>query len=189
MNFSVDLGVFVVVVFGILAVVSAIALLVCVFLVRVGNAELEVRTDSRSPFALDALTERSAAFSTKIEFANVGKQCGTVMDCYVRHLLPYEQFDGVAVSSKAELESAPREDDYFEATIIQRGESAYVLVKVTLEARGDGDIKEALTRMVDMPIDVVYQFVGRDPWRIDKRRIELKAAEVAALVGVTLADR
>lgn len=170
--------------YGLIAIIAIVSVGLWLFVVKVGNAEFEVRTESRTPFQMEELTQDSVTFSTKVEFANTGKQCGTIMDCYVRHLLPYEQFDGVRVSSKAELEGAPREDDYFEAVLIQRQESIHVLVKVTLTARKCDEIKEALAQMVDMPIDLVYQYVARDPWKIAKKRIELTAAEAVALVGI-----
>lgn len=184
MEFSLNAGALpTVVIFGVVAVGSWIALMVCLFIIKVGNAEFEVRADSRSPFELVDLAQTRATFRTNIEFANTGKQCGTIMDCYIRHLLPYEQFDGVEVSSKAQLKGAPREDDYFEAVLIQRGESIFIEVLVALAARKSDDIREAVADMPDMPIDVVYQYVARDPWAIDKKRIVLKGAEVRELVA------
>lgn len=46
---------------------------------------------------------------------------------YVRQLLPYEQFDGVKVEAKAELKGVPREDDYFEAVLIQKKKALTLL--------------------------------------------------------------
>lgn len=152
-----------------------------------GDAIIDVKVDERTPFKVDEMTKDSVTFSTKVEFANTGTQCGTIMDCYVRTLLPYEQFDGVKAEGKAEWEKAPREDDYFEAVLIPKKENIQVLVKVKLTARKTEDIKEALVHMVDMPLDLVYQHVGRHPWKISKERIVLTADEIADLVGITLA--
>lgn len=175
--------------YGVIGAALILAGLIYLFIMWEGNAVFEVRTESRSPFVLDELTKDSVTVKTKVEFANTGKQCGTIMDCYVRHLLPYEHFDGVKVYAKAELEDAPRPDEYFEATLIQRQSSIQVWVKITLTARKCDDIKAALTEMVDMPVDLVYQYVARRPWAIDKKRIVLTAAELAALTGITLVDQ
>lgn len=175
--------------YGILGIVITVSLLVWMFITQKGNANFEVRAKEHTAFEIEEVTQDSVTLRCKVEFANVGKQCGTIMDCYVRHLLPYEQFDGVSVYSKAELESAPREDDYFEAVLIQHQSSIFVVVKVKLVARKCDDIKVALADMVDMPIDLVYQYVARKPWAIGKERIELPAAEIAKLVGINLSGK
>lgn len=174
---------------GVIGFIAFLAIVVYLLIIKIGNANFNVKTENHTPFIVENMTDDSITISTKVEFANEGKQCGTIMDCYVRHLLPYEQFDGVKVFSKAELETSPREDDYFEAVLIESGRSIQVLVKVTLIARKDGNIKDALTNMVDLPVDLVYQYVARDPWAISKKRIVITAEEIAALAGVTLADK
>ena len=173
--------------YGLIGIVIVLVLLVKLFLLREGDAIIDVRTDAHTPFIVDELTKDSVTVSTKVEFANIGTQCGTIMDCYVRSLLPYEQFDGVKVEAKAELDGAVREDDYFEAVLIQRKESINVWVKIKITARKTADIKEALVDMVDLPVDLVYQYAARKPWAITKKRIVLKAEDIAKLVGVTLA--
>lgn len=168
---------------GVLALFLAAALVVWFYLYKVvGNAKIVVRADERTPLVLEKLTESSALLSCEVEFANEGKQCATIMDCYTRHLLPYEQYSGVQLFSKAELVGAPREDDYFEAVLIQRGESIKVAVKIGLVDRTNRGIRAALAEMVDFPVDLVYQSVTRDPWRIDKVRLDVTAQEIARLV-------
>ena len=44
----------------------------------------------------------------------------------VRPQLPYEQYDGIEARGKAELDGAKREDDYFEAVLIQKQESIFI---------------------------------------------------------------
>ena len=77
-----------------------------------------------------------------------------------------------------------REDDYFEAVLIQRKESIYVWVKIKITARKTADLKEALVDMVDLPVDLVYQYAARKPWAITKKRIVLKAEDLEKLGGV-----
>jgi hypothetical protein len=100
------------------------------------------------------------------------------MDAYTRHLLPYEQYDGVKVCSRLELETNPRTDGYWEALIVPQGTGEGVIVTVELTAT-KGDIRQALANMVDMPIDLVYQVVARSDWFITKARIVMTAEEVA----------
>ena len=85
----------------------------------IGDAIVNMKADEHTPFTVDEITQDSISFSTTINVANEGKQCATIMDCYVRPLLPFEQFDGVKVEAKAELKGVPREDDYFESVLIQ----------------------------------------------------------------------
>lgn len=107
---------------------------------------------------------------------------------YVRQLLPYEQFDGVKVEAKAELKGVPREDDYFEAVLIQKKESIDIVIRVKLIDRKNNDIKQTLTHMVDLPLDIVYQHAARYPWKISKETIVLTSEEIAKLADIKLAD-
>ncbi len=152
----------------------------------IGDAVVNVKEKERTALKVDEITQNSISLSTVINVSNDGKQCATIMDCYVRQLLPYEQFDGVKVDAKAELKGAPREDDYFEAVLIQKQESIDVVIRVKLTARKNNDIKQTLTHMVDLPLDIVYQHVARYPWKISKKTIVLTAEEIASVANVKL---
>lgn len=157
-----------------------------------GDAKINVQASKHSPWKLESLTDNCMEVSTVIHVTNEGKQCGTIMDCYVRQLLPYEQFDGIRVYAKAELKGAPREDDYFEAVLVQKkgtkDDSIDIVIKVMLMDRKGNDIKERLTHMVDLPLDIVYQHAARYPWKISKETIVLPAEKIAELAHVQLAD-
>ena len=172
----------------VLAAIFLCIIAVKLFFVKEGTEEIVVKLAERTPFEIAAQDEKSVTLVTKLEFANVGKQIGTIMDALVRPLVPYEQYDGLEVRGRAEREGAPREDDYFEAVLIEAGKSIFVKVYVTLTARKGRSIKEAAEHMVDFPVELIYQETGRRPWRYSKVTIPVHAAEVAALVGVTLAD-
>ncbi|WP_110953494.1 hypothetical protein [Anaerosinus massiliensis] len=174
--------------YGLVGLVIVISLVCWAYIVNKGNAEFELKVAERTPFELVNITDDSITLSCQVAMVNKGKQLGTIMDCYSRHLLPYEQFDGVQVLSKVELENAPREDDYFESILIERNTRINLKVIVKLIARKNQDIRETLKNMVDMPIDVVYQMVTRADWHIEKARIEMKASEVAKVANVTLVD-
>ena len=163
----------------VLMVVVVIA--VWLFIARQGDAEFEFLVGERSDFILDSQTDKTATFSCKVPFINKGSQGGTIMDAYPRHLLPYEQFDGVEVNSRMELSTAPRTDNYFESVIFLKGTGGVVIITVTFTAK-EGGIQEALGQMaeltVDMPIDIVYQIVARAPWYIDKARMVMTCDEI-----------
>lgn len=178
--------------------------LVCVIGVNIffhieGREKVVVKVRERTPFVVEERTESSVTFSTKIEFANEGKQCATIMDAIVRPQLPYEQYDGIEARGKAEREGAPREDDYFEAVLIERKgkpktkdgkdrDRIYIFAKVTLTPRKGLSLDEALSHMVDLPLDVIYMEVGRYPWRYRKVRVVLSKEEVAELTGIANVD-
>ena len=163
----------------VLVVVVVIA--VWLFIARQGDAEFEFLVGQRSNFILNELTDKTATFSCKVPFVNKGSQGGTIMDAYPRHLLPHEQFDGVEVSSRMELSTAPRTDNYFESVIFLKGTGDTVVITVKFTAK-EGSIREALNQMVeltvDMPIDIVYQIVARGPWYIDKKRMVMTCDEI-----------
>lgn len=152
------------------------------------NSRVIVRLDKRSPFALESMTESDAVMYCSVPFENLGGQYGTIVDCVVRPQLPFEQYDGVDARGKAEVEGTPREDDYFEATLVHAHETLSLLVKVRLTARKGMDIRTALSRMVDLPLDVIYTELSRNPWQLKKFRVVLTAEEIAALAGVALVD-
>lgn len=181
-------GVVVGILYGLIGLVVLIIIVCWAYIVNKGNAQFELKVAERTPFELVEITEDSITLHCQVAMVNKGQQLGTIMDCYTRHLLPYEQFDGVQVFSKVELETARRADDYFEALIIERNRRVNLIVTVKLIARKNSDIKSTLTQMVDMPIDIVYQQVTRADWHIEKARIEMKASEVASAANVTLAD-
>jgi hypothetical protein len=168
--------------FVVLVVVAIIAVAVWLYIARQGDAEFEFLVDQGSEFVLTELTEQAAEFSCKIPFVNKGTQDGTIMDAYTRHLLPYEQYDGVEVYSRLELETAPRTDQYFEALIVPKGTGQTAVITVRFTARGKR-MPQALAEMaqmgVDMSIDIVYQVVARSNWYISKNRKIMSAGDIA----------
>ncbi len=172
----------------ILAVIALCILLIKLYFIRIGNEKLIINLAERTPFAVIAEEKTRVTIITKLSVTNTGKQIGVIMDAFLRPLLPYEQYDGIKVCGKVEREGAPREDDYFEATIIEPKASIFINAYVTLTARKGMDIKTAVAHMVDFSAELIYQEVGRCPWRYSKATILIQAEEVARLLGVTLID-
>ena len=174
------------------AVVVLLAGLVKLYLCHAGTEIIVPKVESRSRLAVDEQTEDSLTISTVIEFVNEGKQCATIMDAMVRPQLPYEQYDGLETRGHAELVGVPREDDYFEAYIIQakgyKGglDKAAIRAQVRLTARKGMSLKEAVAHMPDFNFQLIWLETGRMPCHYRQVRIEVPAAEVANLLGVEL---
>ena len=180
-----------VVLYGILGLVVFSFVLVKLYFAAAGMENVVVRAERHTPFVVEEQTEESMVISTKLEFVNEGRQTATIMDAIVRPLLPYEQYDGIEARGKAETEGCPREDDYFEAVLIQKKgdtpDRLNILAKVRLTARKGMKLGEALTHMVDLPLELIWMETGRMPWHYRKVRILLSAEEIASLAGVRLA--
>ena len=150
-------------------VLLVILIVICVTKLVLAYLGLEdIRVDTSSPVELLSKDENSLVLSKKLHFYNEGKQCATIMDAICRSQLPYEQYDGIEVRAKAEREGEVREDDYFEAVIIQKkgdtaGEdSLNVFAKIKLTPRKGMSLDEALSHMVDLPVDFIWKETGRD---------------------------
>ena len=179
------------IIFWILVVCLAVYVLGRLVLASLGKENVVVKTDA--PFVKEQMDEKSIVLSKELTFLNEGGSCATIMDAIARRQLPYEQYDAVEARGKAEREGAPREDDYFEAVLIQKkgdknGEDKlHIFAKIKLTARKGLSLSEALSHMVDVPIDFIWMETGRTPWHYTKVRFTLTAEEIAQLAGVTLA--
>lgn len=175
--------------FAILLAVTLMARLPDILIALRGDTRFVVKTGERTPLTLDRRGDDSIDVSTRIPIVNAGNQCGTLMDCFCRPLLPYEQYDGVAVRGKMEREGAAREDDYFEAIPLDKGKGFNLVLRLTLTARHGAGIAEALAGMVDVPVDIVTTEITRRPWKLEKWHLLLTAGELAGAIGVNVVDR
>lgn len=160
--------------------------LILLYLKKRGQEKVVPKLQSRTPFKIEARDDKSVTISTTIEFFNAGTQSAMIVDAICHPLLPFEQYDGIAVRGKAEREGKPREDDYFEALVLEHQQSVNLIAKVTLTARKGMTLEQALSRMVDFPVEFLYREVGRTPMHWTIARIILTAEELAKLTGVTL---
>ena len=112
-----------------------------------------------------------------IPFVNKGKQYGTIMDMFPRHLLPQEQFDNVSIQSWLTDANHERHDGYWEALIYKQRKGGTIRVRVVLTGK-NGNIRKDIVGFPDMPIDIYHQVVGREAYRISKTRITLTAEEL-----------
>ncbi|MDQ0204440.1 hypothetical protein [Pectinatus haikarae] len=170
-----------------------IALIIVIILVylkwrQIGDADIQFCIEKHTPFIVEENEKSRVVFSAEFEIVNAGKQCATIMDCFVRSQLPYEQFDGIEVRGKVQLAGVPREDDYFEAVLIQKFEKINLTVKIELIDRNRGDIRNTLRHMVDVPVDIIYQHTARHEAALSKKRLVLSAKKIASLLDLELID-
>ena len=159
----------------------------------IGKEEVSLQKDEPTQARLVKRDNDSVTIAAPFRIVNDGKQSALIIDVIVRPQLAFEQYDGVEVRGKAEMEGRPREDDYFEAAVLfakgDPGGSNVMNIDalITIKARQGQSIEHALSYMVDLPVDLIYMFVGRVPCHYEKSRIILTAEEIASLVGVQLA--
>ena len=139
--------------------------------------------ESRTPFKVVSIDDKSVTVSTTIEFRNEGTQSAMIVDAICKPQLPFEQYDGFDVRGKAEREGVPREDDYFEALVIEHQQSVKLVAIVTLTARKGLTLQEAAADMVDFPVEFIYREVGRSPMHWSIARVFLTADELRKLVA------
>ena len=151
------------------------------------------KINEHTPFKIKRRDDHEMTISTTMDLVNEGKQSALIVDCIVKPQLPYEQYDGIAVRGKAEVDGVPREDDYFEAMVLfAKGDIAHgsniIKLKaiVTLTASKGMTLNEALSHMVDFPVEIIYREVGRTPLHFSVARIILTAEELTSLAGVKL---
>ncbi len=171
---------------GFIVAVILFVLGIFLYLKQRGQEKVVPKLETRTPFKIEYRDDKSVTISTTIEFRNEGKQSAMIVDAICHPLLPYEQYDGIAVRGKAEREGKPREDDYFEALVLEHQQSVNLIAKVTLTARKNLSLEEALSHMVDFPVEFIYREVGRTPMHFSIARIILTAEELTRLTGVKL---
>lgn len=168
-----------------IGLIVAVVLVTWLYL-RGRQEKLVPKLESRTPFKIERRDKKSVMLSTTIEFRNEGTQSAMIVDAICHPLLPFEQYDGMDVRGKVEREGVPREDDYFEALVIEHQQSAKLVAKVTLTARKNLSLEEAVAHMVDFPVELLYRQVGRSEMRWSIARVILTAEELSKLVGVKL---
>ncbi|MBR4152152.1 MAG: hypothetical protein IKT98_04265 [Selenomonadaceae bacterium] len=170
---------------GLLVAILAVVLVTWLY-VKGRQEKVVPKIESRTPFKIERRDEKSVTLSTTIEFRNEGTQSAMIVDAICKPQLPFEQYDGMDVRGKAEREGVPREDDYFEALVLEHQQSVKLVAKVTLTARKNLSLEEAVAHMVDFPVEFIYREVGRTPMHWSIARVILTAEELAQLVGVKL---
>lgn len=148
-----------------------------IFAWKQGNEEIVMLPKRRTQFEVEDISFNQVTLVSDIPFVNKGRQNGTIMDLYPRHLLPQEQFDQVSITSWTTDAAEERHDGYWKSVIIEPRKGGTVRLRLILNAK-TGNIRKDLVGFPDMNIDIVYQVVGRSDWHISKNRLILTAEEL-----------
>ena len=90
----------------------------------------------RTKAELAAKTEDKLCFNVDVPFSNEGGDEGLVLDAFMRIYLPQEQYDKALVRGKINLKDVPRDDDYFEAMVMPKGEHKTITRTYLIKALG-----------------------------------------------------
>ena len=103
------------------------------------------------------------------------------MDVFVRPWMPREQFSAAELTTKVTVASCPRSDGYWEATLFpnEKLENDVAVIKLRFYSE-DGNIRQAMAHIVDLPLNIVYQVVARAEWYLTKTMLELPMEEFHA---------
>lgn len=161
-----------------LALLGLMALALALFIWRQGDADFLFEVDKRSQLVLEQETPTQMIFSFRIPFRNRGSQQGTLMDVLARPWLPKEQFSAAEISTKVAMASNPRADGYWEATLFpnENAQNDVAIIKLQFNAQS-GNIRQAMDKIVDLPLNIVYQVVARAEWYLTKAMVELPLEE------------
>lgn len=161
-----------------LAFLGLVMLVVALFVWRQGDADFYFDVANRSKLVLESESADNMVFSFRLPFRNRGSQQGTMMDVFARPWLPREQFSAAELTTKVTAESSPREDGYWEAALfpMDKIDRDVAIISLRFDAHG-GDIRQAMEQMVDLPLNVIYQAIGRSDWYMAKVMVELPIEE------------
>lgn len=169
-------------------ILAGIILLVClgfiaywtVALIK-GDCRFRMVKSRMTPFKVVAMDMNSVTLSYTIPIKNTGCQLGTIIDAFVRTYLPFEQYDNARVSAHLTDKDLPRDDDYWQAYIVEPGTTKTFLISLVITGK-HGNILRDLDGFPDMPMDIMYQIVGRSDYYYAKTRIILTRDELQSAV-------
>ncbi|MDD4320473.1 MAG: hypothetical protein PHH31_02845 [Acidaminococcaceae bacterium] len=170
-----------------LAIAGAIVIIIYAWMKPTDKTS--VLTSKRTVLQLTSLTDKEAVFITEMPISNTGVEDAAITDIFARPYLPQEQYKQATVYSNVETSNRRRNDNYFEAFILQKKSQVSLIVTFRFVANTGYDIKEAMKNMVDMDVAIYYNGMARKEIYIRKDFFTVKSAEISALVGGADNDR
>ena len=129
---------------------------------------------NRTKAELAAKTDDKLCFNVDVPFTNEGGDEGLY--------LPQEQYDKALVRGKINLKDVPRDDDYFEAMVMPKGEHKTMTVKFELTPMHGATLAEAVNGLPDFDVALFWECRGRENLYTVKKFITISADEVKALL-------
>lgn len=165
-------------------IIAVVVLLICLGFIAYwlvaraqGDCHFTLLGKKKTPFQVERLGVSSAVLTCTVPIQNDGRQNGTLMDVFCRTYLPREQYDGVSIHGTVCRSDAKRDDDYWEAYIVNKGDVVNLHVTLHVTSKS-GNLLRDLEQFPGMAMDIIYQVVGRSDWYYDKTRIYLTEEEL-----------
>lgn len=179
------------IIIAVLVIIAVVHLLAALHAARQGDAKWKVffpgarrgerkgyrRAVPEPPLVVTDVTPKTVTFSIEAVLRNIGRQQGTVMDCFPRAYLPREQYPSLRVDTFLSRADESRDDGYWEAYLVPRKKEVSLNVVVTLRSL-DGRIGTAMEDLGEFPIDVVYNVYGRSDARYERTRFVVSGANL-----------
>lgn len=167
---------------AVLAVIVLACLVVGVFIVMRGDAEMNFYSKKRTEAVKVSEDGKRLDFNVEIPYDNTGKQEGTIIDSYMRIYLPQEQYDDVLLRGKVNLKGVMRDDDYFEALLVPEGTGNTLVLRFEAYARNGKSLQEVMSKIPDVDVALFADCRGRRELYTKKEIFTLTAAELRALM-------
>ena len=155
---------------------------VAVFIMMQPKHRFVFDVKNRTKAELTDKTDNKLCFSVDVPFTNEGGDEGLVLDAFMRIYLPQEQYDKALVRGKINLKDVPRDDDYFEALVMPKGEHKTMTAKFEVTPMHGASLKEAVNGLPDFDVAMFWECRGRENLYTVKKFITISADEVKALL-------
>lgn len=179
------------IIIAVLVIIAVVQLLAALHAAQQGDAKWKVffpgarrgehkgyrRAVPQPPLVVTKVTPTEVTFTMEAVLRNIGRQQGTVMDCFPRAYLPREQYPSLRVDAFLSRADEPRDDGYWEAYLVPRKKEVAMNVVVTLRS-SDGPIATAIGDLGEFPMDVIYNVYGRSDARYERTRFVVSGANL-----------
>ena len=155
---------------------------VAVFIMMQPKHRFVFDVKNRTKAELTDKTDNKLCFSVDVPFTNEGGDEGLVLDAFMRIYLPQEQYDKALVRGKINLKDVPRDDDYFEALVMPKGEHKTMTAKFEVTPMHGATLKEAVEGLPDFDVALFWECRGRENLYTVKKFITISADEVKSLL-------
>ena len=136
----------------------------------------------RTKAELAGKTDGKLCFNVDVPFTNEGGDEGLVLDAFMRIYLPQEQYGKALIRGKINLKDVPRDDDYFEALVMPKGEHKTMTAKFEVTPMHGATLAEAVEGLPDFDVALFWECRGRENLYTVKKFITISADEVKALL-------
>lgn len=146
-----------------------------------GDCKFYINKNKMSPIKVESMSDNHALLTFTVPITNKGKQNGTIMDAFIRTYVPFEQYDEAFFSTLLTDKEMPRHDGYWQACIVSKGASKKLLCKIIIQGKS-GNILRDLETIPDIPLEIIYQAVGRSDYYYEKEMINITSEEIRTAV-------